>query len=66
MYNHAPKNYDCSLCKIAKGEVTELGDQEQDVVYRDQYVTAYIAGKWWNSNPGHVLIITNKHIEKFV
>jgi histidine triad (HIT) family protein len=63
MYNHEPENYICPLCQIAKGQKTERGDQEQDVIVRDEFLTAFVAGKWWRSNPGHVIIIPNDHIE---
>lgn len=63
MYNHEPKNYVCPLCQIARGEKTEKGSQEEDVVFRNNLVTAFVAGKWWRSNPGHVIIIPNDHIE---
>jgi histidine triad (HIT) family protein len=32
-------------------------------VYRDEYVTAFIALSWWGNNNGHVIIIPNTHIE---
>ncbi|MBP9839914.1 MAG: HIT family protein [Candidatus Pacebacteria bacterium] len=63
MYNHSPENYICPLCQISKGEVTEKGNQEGSVFWRDEFMTCFIAGKWWRSNPGHVIIIPNKHIE---
>ena len=63
MYNHAPKDYVCPLCQIAQGEATEKGNQEPSVIWRDESVTVFIAGKWFRSNPGHVVIIPNKHIE---
>jgi histidine triad (HIT) family protein len=63
MYSHEPKNYICPLCQIARGEKTEKGSQEEGVIFRDEFITAFIAGKWWRSNPGHVIIIPNKHIE---
>ena len=63
MYNHAPKDYVCPLCQIAKAQITEKGSQEADVVYRDEFLTAFIAGKWWRASPGHVMIIPNEHIE---
>jgi len=63
MHNHEPKEYICPLCQIAKGEETEIGNQEETVVFRDEIITAFIAGKWWKSNPGHIIIIPNKHIE---
>lgn len=63
MYNHEPEKYICPLCQIAKGEPTDHGNQEPDVIFRDQFITAFIAGKWWRSNPGHVIIVPNEHIE---
>ena len=63
MYNHEPKDYVCPLCQIARGEPTNHGDQEADVVLRNEFITAFVAGKWWRSNPGHVIIIPNEHIE---
>lgn len=63
MYNHSPENYICPLCQIARGEVTAKGNQELSVIWRDKSVTVFIAGKWWRSNPGHVIVIPNEHIE---
>lgn len=63
MYSHKPENYVCPLCQIAKGQITEKGSQENDVFFRDDLITVFVAGKWWRSNPGHVIIIPNKHIE---
>lgn len=63
MYNHSPENYICPLCQIAKGKPTDKGDQERDVVFRDKFITAFVAGKWWKSNLGHSIIIPNEHIE---
>lgn len=63
MYNHAPKEYVCPLCQIAKGEATNRGNQEPDVLFRNECITAFVAGKWWRSNPGHVIVIPNAHVE---
>lgn len=63
MYNHEPENYVCPLCQIVRGEPTNKGDQEQDVIYRDEFITAFVAGKWWRSSPAHVIIVPSKHIE---
>lgn len=63
MYNHEPEKYICPLCQISRGEKTNLGNQEESVLFRDKLITIFIAGKWWKSNPGHVIIIPNKHIE---
>ena len=63
MYNHEPKNYVCPHCRIARGEETEEGSQEENIVFKNTLITACIANKWWRSNPGHVLVIPNQHIE---
>jgi histidine triad (HIT) family protein len=63
MYNHAPENYICPLCQIARGEVTSRGSQEEAVIFRNRHITAFIAGCWWRTNPGHVIIILNGHEE---
>ena len=33
------------------------------MIFRNDVVTAFVAGKWWRSNPGHVVIIPNTHYE---
>lgn len=63
MYNHEPENYVCPLCQISKGQPTERGNQERSVIFRDGFLTAFVAGKWWRSNKGHVIIVPNQHIE---
>jgi len=62
MYTHAPKDYECPFCNFLKGNETDF-NQKQDIVYQNHYVTAFIAPKWWVNNPGHVLVIPNKHFE---
>lgn len=63
MYNHQPEKYTCPLCQIFKGEITDHGDQSQNIIFKDKFLTTFVAGKWWKSNPGHVIIIPNEHIE---
>jgi histidine triad (HIT) family protein len=43
--------------------MTEKGSNEEAVVFRNNLVTVFIAGKWWRTNPGHVIIIPNAHVE---
>lgn len=62
MYNHEPKNYECSLCGVAKGEETGL-NKRSDIVYEDDRVVAYISPKWWVNNPGNVMVIPKQHVE---
>ena len=64
MYNHEPKGYVCPFCLIVKGiENEHLDTKQNDIVYKDEFVTAFIASGWWGNNKGHVIIIPNKHIE---
>lgn len=64
MYNHESKGYVCPFCLIVEGVENEhLYTKQDDIVYKDDYVTAFIASDWWKNNKGHVIIITNKHIE---
>lgn len=63
MYSHEPDDYTCPLCQISRGEPTQKGPSEQDIIFQTSVLTVFIAGKWWKSNPGHVIVIPNEHIE---
>lgn len=62
MISHQPKDYLCPFCDWLNGNETEL-KQNSDIVYQNDTATAFIAPKWWLNNPGHVIIIPNKHFE---
>ncbi|MHB8515302.1 MAG: HIT family protein [Dehalococcoidia bacterium] len=62
MYNHEPEGYDCPFCRLVRGLDTRASSQD-DVVYRDNDVTAFVASGWWPNNSGHVLVVTNAHYE---
>jgi histidine triad (HIT) family protein len=32
-------------------------------VWQDGATTAFVAPKWWDANPGHVLVVPNEHAE---
>jgi len=64
LYSHAPKGYICPFCLVAEGVENEhVWTKESDVIYRDEYITAFICAASWGVNKGHVLIIPNKHFE---
>lgn len=64
MYSHAPADYICPFCLVAAGVENEhVYTKQQDIVYQNDQVTAFIAAGWWPNNPGHVLIIPNRHAE---
>lgn len=62
MYNHAPKDYDCPLCRIVKRQENPVTSY-RDIVLEDDLATAFIAGKWNIGNPGHVIVVPNEHYE---
>lgn len=64
MFNHEPMNYECPYCQIIKGQFLDgLRSNKDDVIYKDENITAFISPCWWKKNKGHVIVITNEHIE---
>lgn len=61
-FNHEPQNYHCSFCSVIAGHYDGYATKD-DIVYQNEFATAKIAPKWWVNNPGHVLVIPNKHYE---
>jgi histidine triad (HIT) family protein len=62
MIFHEPENYTCPFCDWLSGNETEY-KRDSDIVYQDKSITAFIAPKWWINNPGHVIVIPNRHHE---
>ncbi len=63
-YTHTPEDYDCPFCRLASGaSMLPEHTQPEDVIYHDDHVTAFIGLYWWPNNPGHVIIVPNRHIE---
>ncbi|WP_282939226.1 HIT family protein [Paenibacillus sp. RC67] len=62
MYNHAPSDYICPVCLLIKGNDNPLSKQA-DIVYKDEFIMAFICANWKVNNPGHVLIVPNQHVE---
>ncbi|MEK4104712.1 HIT family protein [Paenibacillus sp. FSL R10-2791] len=64
IYNHAPEGYTCPFCLLVSGiENEHVRSKQADIIYKDHYITAFIASHWYPNNEGHVLIIPNQHIE---
>jgi histidine triad (HIT) family protein len=61
-FQHAPADYYCPFCKIANG-LSSKNTTQDDVVFRDEHVTVFLASKNWPINRGHVLVIPNEHYE---
>ena len=62
MFHHEPDNYICPFCDWLSGNETEY-KQNSDIVYQNDFVTAFVSPKWWVNNPGHVIVISNNHTE---
>lgn len=62
MHTHSPADYECPFCPLVNGKDHGYNKQ-QDIVYRNEYTTAFVSPKWWVSNPGNVLVISNEHYE---
>ena len=59
---HEPAGYACPFCRLLRGEETER-NRLDDVVLRERATTAFVAPKWWPRNPGHVLVVPDRHVE---
>lgn len=59
---HQTENYQCPFCDWLAGNETEY-KQNSDIVFQDNSITAFISPKWWVNNPGHVIVIPNRHTE---
>lgn len=62
MFSHQPDDYICPFCDWLAGNETPY-KQNNDIVYQDEEVTAFVSPKWWVNNPGHVIVIPNSHHE---
>jgi histidine triad (HIT) family protein len=38
-------------------------NSQQDIIYKDELVTAFVSPRWWPNNPGNVIIVSNEHFE---
>lgn len=64
MNHHAPKNYQCPFCAIARLEEGEHNLFNKDfLVYQDKHLTSWISSAKWPPVTGIVIIIPNKHLE---
>lgn len=64
MYNHAPKNYQCPFCKIVLWIKDHFVDTtKEEIIYKDDFITAFISSLSYPNNKWHILIIPNRHFE---
>lgn len=64
MFNHASSNYKCPICLAIKGvENNDTMICQDDIIYKDAKIMAFIGSKFVVNNPGHVLISPTEHYE---
>lgn len=64
MHNHAPENYICPICVAIEGfEDERTLIRQTDIVYQDDIATAFIGSFFIGNNPGHPMVVPNKHFE---
>ena len=64
MHNHAPDDYVCPFCLIAQGAENDgVVSRRDNIVYRNETVTAFIGSGQWPNNPGNIIVIPNEHFE---
>ncbi|WP_207736393.1 HIT family protein [Fusibacter ferrireducens] len=64
MISHQPEEYNCPFCLVVEGiENEHVITLQEDIIYKNAYVTAFIASHWWPNNKGHILIVPNRHYE---
>jgi histidine triad (HIT) family protein len=60
---HEPPGYACPFCAVVRGEDNAPHTVQRDVVERTDVTTAWIGSRWWERNPGHVILVPNDHVE---
>lgn len=64
MFNHAPNDYKCPICLGVKDiESPDTLLKKDDLIFRDDLVSAYINSFWIKTTEGHVIVVPNKHFE---
>ncbi|MBP9670632.1 HIT family protein [Candidatus Woesebacteria bacterium] len=64
MHNHVSSDYICPICLgVAGVESEDTLMRLTDIVYIDEFVTAFINSFWIKNNPGHVIVVPNDHYE---
>ena len=64
MHSHAPENYLCPFCLLVQGiEDKTVYSVQNDIVYRDRSVTAFIGSHQWPRNHGNTIVVPNEHFE---
>ncbi len=58
------QGYKCPICPAVAGlEIPQTLIKRSDIVYANQWVTAFISSFFIKNNLGHVIIVPNQHFE---
>lgn len=64
MKSNAPKDYVCPICLGVKGiENDQTLLKKDDLVYKDDLVSAFINSFWIPTVEAHVIVVPNEHYE---
>jgi histidine triad (HIT) family protein len=58
MYNHAPPDYECFVCRLVGGDP---GDNVP--LTENEHAVAIVSRRVWANGPGHVLVLPKVHYE---
>lgn len=59
-----PQNYECPFCTVVEGEDKEsVQTKQQDIVFKDEHVTAFVSSATWPNNAGNLIVIPNTHYQ---
>lgn len=60
--SHAPDGYACPFCLLLSGGSTPISTPD-NLVYRDGTTAVLVSPRWWETNPGNLLVVTVDHVE---
>ncbi len=59
-----PQNYECPFCTVVAGvDKDSVQTKQQDIVFQDENVTAFVSSATWPNNAGNLIIIPNSHYQ---
>ena len=59
-----PPNYKCPFCTVVEGVEREgVQTKQQDIVFQDEHVTAFVSSATWPNNAGNLIVIPNEHYQ---
>ena len=63
-YSHAPQGYQCPFCLLISGiENEHVFTTQDEIVFQNDRVTAFVASHQWRGNAPNLLVIPTQHFE---